>query len=143
VVSEGGGQGVVVLAALQDLSQARSRWGAAAEGFLSLFPTTVVLPGIADRPTLEALQLLAGRRETPTVSTQHDRRGRIVGYATSIEERDSVTIAQLANGRDGLALAIDSRKRMGWVELTPAYRDPRFRRYLDRSNEVTGRERER
>jgi len=43
IVSEGGGQGVVTLACLQDLSQARSRWGTSAEGFLSLFPTTVVL----------------------------------------------------------------------------------------------------
>jgi hypothetical protein len=45
IVSEGGGQGVLTMACLQDLSQARSRWGTSAEGFLSLFPTTVVLPG--------------------------------------------------------------------------------------------------
>jgi len=43
IVSEGGGQGVLTLACLQDLSQARSRWGASGEGFLSLFPTTVIL----------------------------------------------------------------------------------------------------
>jgi type IV secretory pathway TraG/TraD family ATPase VirD4 len=61
IVSEGGGQGVLTLACLQDLSQARSRWGTAADGFLSLFSTTVVLPGIADRPTLELLSQLAGR----------------------------------------------------------------------------------
>ncbi|MCA1656898.1 MAG: TraM recognition domain-containing protein, partial [Actinobacteria bacterium] len=36
LVSEAGGQGLHVLACLQDLSQARTRWGdAAAEGFLS------------------------------------------------------------------------------------------------------------
>ena len=48
MVSEGAGQGLLVLACLQDLSQARGRWGHAADGFLSLFGTTVVLPGIAD-----------------------------------------------------------------------------------------------
>jgi len=60
LVSEGGGQGLLTLACLQDLSQARSRWGSAAEGFLSLFGTTVVLGGIGDVRTLEALSALAG-----------------------------------------------------------------------------------
>ena len=36
MVSEGAGQGLLVLACLQDLSQARVRWGSAADGFLSL-----------------------------------------------------------------------------------------------------------
>ena len=141
VVSEGGGQGVVVMAALQDLSQARARWGVAADGFVSLFPTTVVLPGIADRPTLELLQHLAGRQMVATPSTQLDRRGRVVGHSVSYGERDNATIAQLAQGRPGYALALDSRKRVGWVELTPAYRDERFRPYLERS--IGSRERER
>ena len=39
IVSEGGGQGLVVVACLQDLSQARQRWKEHAEGFLSLFGT--------------------------------------------------------------------------------------------------------
>ncbi len=63
MVSEGGSQGVVTLACLQDLSQARGRWGVAADGFLSLFGTTVVLPGIGDVHTLEALSALAGEEE--------------------------------------------------------------------------------
>ena len=45
MVSEGGGQGLVTLACLQDLSQARHRWPGQADGFPSLFGTTVVLPG--------------------------------------------------------------------------------------------------
>ena len=60
MVSEGAGQGLLTLACLQDLSQARSRWGGAAEGFFSLFGTTVVLPGIGDVRTLEAISSLAG-----------------------------------------------------------------------------------
>ena len=63
MVSEGGGQGLVTLACFQDLSQARQRWPAHAEGFPSLFGTTVVLPGIGDVRTLEALSLLAGDEE--------------------------------------------------------------------------------
>lgn len=60
MVSEAGGQGVLVLACLQDLSQARRLWGAEADGLLTLFGTKVVLGGLADRSTLELVSLLAG-----------------------------------------------------------------------------------
>jgi len=133
IVSEGGGQGVLTLACLQDLSQARSRWGTSGEGFLSLFPTTVVLPGIADRPTLELLQHLAGRALEPTTSIQRSPRGKNVGHTTSWVERDRASIATIAHGRPGFALGMDSAKVMKWIELTPSYRDARFSRYLERS----------
>ena len=61
MVSEGAGQGLLVLACLQDLSQARVRWGQAADGFLSLFGTTVVLRGIADTATLRDIERAGGR----------------------------------------------------------------------------------
>ncbi|MGA3221318.1 MAG: hypothetical protein ABSE77_19970 [Acidimicrobiales bacterium] len=41
------------MACLQDLSQARARAGAAADGFFSLFGAKVLLPGIGDLRTLE------------------------------------------------------------------------------------------
>ncbi len=133
IVSEGGGQGVLTLACLQDLSQARSRWGTSAEGFLSLFPTTVVLPGIADRPTLEMLRNLAGRSlyETPTV--QYGRKGKPAGRSSSWVERDRASMSDLAHGRPGYALGLDAHKQMKWIELTPAFSHPRFVGYLDRS----------
>ena len=132
IVSEGGGQGVLTLACLQDLSQARARWGTSAEGFLSLFPTTLVLPGIADRTTLETLRHLAGREMTPAPSIQRDVKGRAVGHSLSWVERDRLTLSEIAQGRDGHALGLDAQNRLRWVELTPAYRESRFRAYLDR-----------
>lgn len=137
IVSEGGGQGVLTLACVQDLSQARARWGPIADGFLSLFPTTVVLPGVADRSTLELLQRIAGRTLVPTTSIQRGR-GRTATYATSWIERDRATVGDLATGRPGWALGIDSQNAMRWIALTPAHRSPRFRDYrirdgLDRS----------
>jgi type IV secretion system protein VirD4 len=132
IVSEGGGQGVLTLACLQDLSQARARWGTSAEGFLSLFPTTLVLPGIADRTTLETLRSLAGRELVMSPSVQRDKRGRAVGHSTSWIERDRMNVSELAQGRDGYALGLDAQNHLKWVELTPAYRDPRFRPYLER-----------
>ncbi|HVC25140.1 MAG TPA: TraM recognition domain-containing protein [Acidimicrobiales bacterium] len=63
LVAEGASQGVLTLASLQDLSQARARWGAAAEGFLTLFGAKIVLRGVGDTRTLDALSLLAGEHE--------------------------------------------------------------------------------
>jgi type IV secretory pathway TraG/TraD family ATPase VirD4 len=68
LVSEGGGQGVLTLACLQDLSQARHRWGPQADGFGSLFGVKVVLPGIADTATLELISRLCGEEEQPARS---------------------------------------------------------------------------
>ncbi|MDE3203407.1 MAG: type IV secretory system conjugative DNA transfer family protein [Acidobacteriota bacterium] len=68
LVSEGGGQGVLTVGVLQDLSQARSRWGVAAEGFLSLFGAKLVLPGIADLQTLELVSRLGGEIDVPARS---------------------------------------------------------------------------
>jgi hypothetical protein len=143
IVSEGGGQGVLTLACLQDLSQARNRWGASGEGFLSLFPTTVVLPGIADRPTLELLQHLAGRSLVSSPMVQVDRRGKAAGYSTSWVERDRATLATIAQGRPGYGLGLDAAKSMKWIELTPAYQDERFRGHLDRSDRSERSERSR
>ena len=143
IVSEGGGQGVVTLACLQDLSQARARWGPAADGFLSLFPTTVVLPGIADRATLELLGHLAGRTLVPTASVQRGARGRAVGSSTTWVERDRASLAEMAQGRPGYALGLRADKTLHWIALTPAWRDERFRGYLDRSTPSRERSRER
>jgi type IV secretory pathway TraG/TraD family ATPase VirD4 len=68
LVSEAGGQGLHVLACLQDLSQARGRWGEAADGFLSLFQTKLILDGIADSKTLEAISLMLGEYDRHVVS---------------------------------------------------------------------------
>jgi hypothetical protein len=68
IASEGGGQGLILLAALQDLSQARQRWGAAADGFLTLFGTKLILPGIADPRTLDAISQMLGEYDRQVVS---------------------------------------------------------------------------
>jgi type IV secretion system protein VirD4 len=68
IASEGGGQGLLLLAALQDLSQARQRWGAQAEGFLTLFGTKLILSGIADPRTLETISTTLGEYDRQVVS---------------------------------------------------------------------------
>jgi type IV secretory pathway TraG/TraD family ATPase VirD4 len=71
LVSEGGGQGVLTLACLQDLSQARQRWGPVADGFLSLFGTKLVLPGIGDLATLDLVSRLGGEIDLPAQSRSY------------------------------------------------------------------------
>jgi type IV secretory pathway TraG/TraD family ATPase VirD4 len=140
MVSEGGGQGLLTLACLQDLSQARTRWGTAADGFFSLFGTTVVLPGIGDVRTLEALSALAGEEEVRTRSVsapvrspggvgamvsrlvlgpraQRAEQGPTVTTSTVMRRRLPVDV--VARGETGMALVVDERNRMGWVGLTP------------------------
>ena len=68
MISEGGGQGAPVLACLQDLSQARVRWGQAAEGFLSLVGAKLILPGIGDPRTLEAVSTIPTARSLRTLT---------------------------------------------------------------------------
>ena len=70
LISQAGGQRLQVMVGLQDLSQARSRWGAdAAEGFMSLFQTKAVLSGIGDSKTLESISLALGEYDRKVVSS--------------------------------------------------------------------------
>ncbi len=118
----------------------RGRWGSAADGFLSLFGTTVVLPGIGDVRTLEALSALAGEEEVRTRSVSAPvprpggvgevlsrvvlgRRAQHSGQAptvtTSTVMRRRLPVDVVARGQTGMALVVDERNRMGWVALTP------------------------
>jgi type IV secretion system protein VirD4 len=162
MVSEGGSQGVVTMACLQDLSQARGRWGTAAEGFLSLFGTTVVLPGIGDVHTLEALSSLAGEEEVSTRSISAPVRPEGVGLARAVVDRmlkgpgqrgpdpiPSVTTSTIlrrrlpvdvvGRGEPGMALVVDERNAMGWVQLTPWFaHEPWRTAALGSERELTG-----
>jgi type IV secretory pathway TraG/TraD family ATPase VirD4 len=120
IVAEGGGQGVVTLACLQDLSQARARWGVLGEGFVSLFPTTVVLGGVADRTTLEHLSRLVGEVASPQLTQR--RRERSVTWV----RQPRLSPRDIAVGRAGHALVLDARRQPSWVTLTPAHEDARF-----------------
>jgi type IV secretion system protein VirD4 len=124
LVSEGAGQGLLTLACLQDLSQARARWGPPADALVSLFGTTLVLGGIADVPTLDAVSRLAGDHEvgTRTISLAQGPDGRLrPSWSISGLLRPRLPVDVVARGAPGVALAIDARNRMGWVTLTPAF----------------------
>jgi type IV secretory pathway TraG/TraD family ATPase VirD4 len=153
MVSEGAGQGLLVLACLQDLSQARARWGTAADGFVSLFGTTVVLRGIADTTTLRDLSALAGQHDvtTTTISRSVGRWGRIRPSASVGTGRESrLPVDAIARGAPGHALVLGPDKEVTDVALTPAHATSPWREMLapvqvpERSVErATGRDRSR
>lgn len=134
MVSEGGGQGLVTLACFQDLSQARHRWPGQADGFPSLFGTTVVLPGIGDVATLEALSVLSGDHELVVRSVsrgqgQSDRPltdlltgGRMqAGEQLGSQWRRRLAPDDITRGRPGHALAFGATNQPGWFPLAPAH----------------------
>ncbi len=123
IVSEGAGQGVLTLACLQDLSQGRTRWGPAADAFVSLFGATAVLGGIADVRTLETLSALSGDREvvSRTVGQSRGAAGRQLSTNRAAVVRRRLPVDVVARGNAGHALALDARNRMGWIRLTPAH----------------------
>jgi type IV secretory pathway TraG/TraD family ATPase VirD4 len=94
LVSEAGGQGLHVLACLQDLSQARASWGEqAAEGFLSLFQTKLILPGVCDPKTLEAVSLVLGEYDRQLVSSTVGVTRSSTGMWSEVTTAKSETVA--------------------------------------------------
>ncbi len=126
IASEGGGQGLSLLAALQDLSQARARWGPAADGFLTLFGAKLILPGIADAKTLETISLALGEYDRQVVS---HTRSRVPGsfasqrsQTVSTQRQRVLSPGEVANIPAGRGLYLDG---VDWrlLALTPAHRD--------------------
>ena len=132
IASEGGSQGIDLLVALQDLSQARVRWGAAADGFLTLFGDKLLLTGIADTKTLEAVSVALGEYDRRVVA---QTRGSIFASAAqrtrtvSTQRTRVLSPGEIARLPQGQALHLDGL-RWELIELTPAHRTEPWRTLL-------------
>jgi type IV secretory pathway TraG/TraD family ATPase VirD4 len=124
IASEGGGQGLDLLAALQDLSQARARWGQAADGFLTLFGTKLILPGIADTRSLEAVSTALGEYDRQMIATNTiPTRDSIIpmrGKTVSTQRTRVLSPGEVANIPAGHALHLDGL-RWQLLTVTPAH----------------------
>ncbi len=130
MVSEGGGQGLLTMACLQDLSQARTRWGQAADGFFSLFGTKVVLPGVGDMRTLEVVSRLAGQVDVPVGSVTANpwwtgRPGMSITRTWRRQARLPVDAAHSLPPGSALVVAAAQPPRL--AHLTPWWSYPPFR----------------
>ncbi|MHB8263450.1 MAG: type IV secretory system conjugative DNA transfer family protein [Acidimicrobiales bacterium] len=137
MVSEGRAQGIVVLASLQDLSQARKRWGRdEANGFLTLFGSTVAFRGIKDVDTLKALETLAGERPVAEQSvsaplirqgflralsnaTLRNRMPQVPMLTSSTAMRPVLPADAIARGWPGHAIVIDENAGYSLAQTTP------------------------
>ncbi len=124
-LAEGGSQGLVILACLQDLSQARARWDKASDGFLTLFTHKLVLPGIADPATLKIISTLAGEIDVHVWSTS--RENRLFGRSTttmSTRRQKRLPEDSIASQPPGTALLISGTiiKRVAIANGTSASR---------------------
>lgn len=124
IASEGGGQGLLLLAVLQDLSQARARWGPVADGFLTLFGTKLVLAGVADQRTLESISTALGEYDrkvvTETKAQMPGRWGSQHSYSHSTQRTRVLSPGEVANIPAGHGLHLDG-VRWELLTLTPAY----------------------
>jgi type IV secretion system protein VirD4 len=125
VVAEGGSQGLLTLACFQDLSQARVRWGGAADGFLSLFGVKVILPGIGDLRTLELVSRLAGEGDVPVRSVSRRpwwsgrQGGRTVSWTSRRQPR--LPVEAVSHLAPGTAVVISGPAPPQLLRLTPWY----------------------
>ena len=119
IASEGGGQGLLLLAVLQDLSQARARWGTVADGFLTLFGTKLVFPGVADQRTLETISTALGEYDRTVVTESQTKvPGKWTAQkstSTSTQRTRVVSPGEIANVPAGHALHLDGVR---WELLT-------------------------
>jgi type IV secretory pathway TraG/TraD family ATPase VirD4 len=132
LVSQAGGQSLQVMVGLQDLSQARTRWGeAAAEGFMSLFQTRLILSGIADAKTLEGISMALGEYDRKLVSasrgmSEHTEwlgpndRNHSEGLTYQTQRQRTLSPGEIANLPDGHGLLLRGGE-WGLIALTPWY----------------------
>jgi type IV secretory pathway TraG/TraD family ATPase VirD4 len=132
IVAEGGSQGLQILVCLQDLSQARGRWGEAADGFLSLFGVKVVLPGIGDLRTLELVSQLGGEIDMAVRSTSRSwgRGGGGSSLTISTRRQRRLPVDAVAHLPKGTALLLEGPEPPRWLQLTPWHTTTPFARDL-------------
>ncbi len=131
IASEGGGRNIILLAATQDLSQLRTRWGNdVATGMLTLAGAKLVLPGVADSDTLDRIEKLCGKEwfvhESTTSSSLLSRNGSSSRHHSLVEEPVHAA-ADIRGLRPGTALALVGGERPVVVDLATHHTTEPFR----------------
>jgi type IV secretory pathway TraG/TraD family ATPase VirD4 len=124
LVAEGGSQGLETVACLQDLSQARARWGPAADGFLTLFGWKMLLPGIADMRTLQLVSALAGDVDVVmrSVTATYGVHGGS-SVTRHAERRPRLPIDEVAKIPPGFSLLLGPGSGPALLQLRPVWED--------------------
>lgn len=147
MLSEGGGQGLQIVACLQDLAQARTRWGPD-HGLLSKCRTKVIFPGIGEPEDLDALSTILGdwdRTYVSRTSTQGEGSGgsQMGGASWNQESSNSyeyrptrehqITPSEVSRIPAGHAIVIRNT-RWALMETLPHYKDDAIWRRIQKTN---------
>ncbi|KXF55389.1 hypothetical protein AXA44_37920 [Rhodococcus sp. SC4] len=137
IVSEAGGQSLHVIVGIQDLSRARDRWGQAAEGFLTLFPTKVILNGVVEPYTTSALSNAAGEYDRlmtsyseTTYLSRHNVRLRQQNPSYSTTRQKVLTEGDISNLPPGKALLFEGAD-WSLVNISMHFSDPLWNRVIE------------
>jgi type IV secretion system protein VirD4 len=137
LISQAGGQRLQIMIGLQDLSQARTRWGEhQADALLSLFQTKLILTGIADPRTLEAISVALGEYDRDIVSqtlghaepqdwAAHPTHSDSVNYHT--QRQRVLAPGEIARLPDGHALLLQGAD-WSTIQLTPWHKTQPWKR---------------
>jgi len=147
VLTEGGGRGLIVSGVLQDLSQARERWGQQGASLPSLAGDLVVLEGVRDPHTLELLSTILGEVWEPvqTVSEGESAsyapggvmasgRGRSRGRSVTPQRMPAMSAGQISQIEPGTALVIQRGQSWGMIELGNWDQHPAWQAIADHIN---------
>jgi type IV secretion system protein VirD4 len=131
IIAEGASQGLVTLTCLQDLNQARHRWGPQADGFLTLHGIKIALGGIADTNTLRSLSYLAGNQDI--VWTTHNSHGvlwqKTQGSAQTVQQRPRIPPEHIRQMPPGIAYLAHTTHQPDYITTSqPATRVSQVRR---------------
>lgn len=138
LLAEGGQQGVTCLVALQDISQAYARWGRdAAHTLWNNAGARLVLPGLADPPSLELVSKQTGEVErwyqsvsdSQGSSSGHHSGGSSSGHNRQRSDSWSTRWEPLLRAADvgrmdpGTAILLARSLKPAWLMLSPMYLD--------------------
>jgi type IV secretion system protein VirD4 len=122
IAAEGGGQGLLAVVCVQDVSQAGAM-GMSRDQLLNLFPVKALLPGTTDLATLRTLSQLTGNVPRRVTTIGQQRYGRIPGRLRTVSRHVSlsteprVTPEAIFSLPPGSAFVMDQKGRFGVVRL--------------------------
>jgi len=123
MMSTGGGNGIMVLAVLQSLAQARGRWGeAGANALLDASTFKLIFPGLTQPQDLEALAALAGYEEVERTSTTSHDQG--TSTTTGWERRPRMTASDIRELPKGTAYLLARNHPPLQIALAPYWERP-------------------
>lgn len=130
VAATGAGQGIQLVTALQDFSQAQARWGKRAATVLNNHQAKIFPSGSSDPATLDLVRSIVGEGEFRQRSETAAERGR--GSSTEGSTYRALTPANVVReGRPGTALLVYGHRPAARIEMRPWFEEVELREMVE------------